>query len=178
MPDDEGVLDEWLADVEALQRRLDPDHLYSIVPDAIRPHASALQRMVAAVRRARARQIPSLVLEEVVYLARAVEDARIAEVHLILSQVSQQLGDAEAAHALLDRALYQADVADDARLRGLGDSRKRRQTELQAKLEALRPEFERRVRNGMSASRAAQILGERYGLNPDTIRKRLRKFPA
>jgi hypothetical protein len=80
MPDDDSILSEWLAEVEALQRRLDPD-LSPVMPDALRPYVYALRQSLIAVRRAREHEPPdpTVILEQTIYLAKDVEAALAAE---------------------------------------------------------------------------------------------------
>ncbi|MGZ9110960.1 MAG: hypothetical protein ACXW3X_07715 [Rhodoplanes sp.] len=71
-------------------------------------------------------------------------------------------------------------AADDARLEGLEKSRKKRQAEAKANLEALRPEFEDLRRAVGSANHAAEIIAKRHpelGLKADAIRRRFRRQP-
>lgn len=58
--------------------------------------------------------------------------------------------------------------------RALEEGRARRKRRVEAMIATLRPEFDRLRKQGHSLRRAAELLGERTGYNPETIRKRLR----
>jgi hypothetical protein len=113
MPDDDSVLNEWLAKVEALQRRLDPD-LSPEMPDALRPHAYALRQSLAAVRQARGYEPPNpnFILEQTVWLAKDAEAALAAEHDHWMESLERQVSSwQEYAHAL-ERELDKVGGAD------------------------------------------------------------------
>lgn len=182
MPDDYKILDDWLAEVESLQRRLEPDRLYSVAADDLRPYAHALRDGIAAVRRARERDDPSLLIEEMVWLARSLETARVAEGELWVAGLRKQLEATEEVLQDIERALVETEDGSEARLAALDRARQKRQEEradLARKLETLRPEFEK-LRGCLGASRAAKIFASRHpelGLMAGAIRKRLAKQP-
>lgn len=74
------LLQEWIAEVEALRRRLDPDSRDRTYPahEELRPYAAELQRRLMALDRTRLQGDPQLILRDAVYLAQAVNDARRA----------------------------------------------------------------------------------------------------
>jgi hypothetical protein len=106
MPYDDSILNEWLAEVEALQRRLDPD-LSPVMPDALRPHAHALRQSLIAVRQARGHEPPNptFILEQIVWLAKDVEAALAAEHNHRMANLEQQVSSWQKYADALEREL-------------------------------------------------------------------------
>lgn len=85
------VLDGWIGDLEALWRRLDPDRrdYPQIVHEELRPYAAEVRRRLMALDLTRLRNDPRLTLRDVVYLAQAVDDARAAQLRLLVSMITR-----------------------------------------------------------------------------------------
>jgi hypothetical protein len=165
----DAALDEWLTEPLCQEVNLPPQL------------AHALEDGLAAARQAR--DIPGSLVTEIIQLARVVAMAHELVgfwpthfAHRALA-ANERLADTEReAQDLffqLDKAEGITAFREAVRQFGLDRVRESRQAELQVKLEAIRPEFER-LEAGHSKRRAADILGARRGLNPDTIRKRLK----
>lgn len=164
----ELFLDDWLAAIDCYQQHIDhpENRMYRF--------ATPLRFATEEVRRARSKDDRDGLVFALVFLAKmitevhsALEDWRSAEI--------ARLEDEEARHfdRLATAALRLADN-ETARLAALHEGRKTRHERQTSKLETVRPEFERLRAMGISRRRAAEILGPRYGLHPDTIRKRLK----
>lgn len=170
MSDDEAAaLDEWMAGIETYLRRIDDPLCWP----QMRQHAHALRQALVALQVARRRADRVVPVYRITDLAMAHVAAQGAEDELRIEVLQEQVEHAQKWLQEFERVLDNADQKDAAKLEALARSNKKRQEELSEKLELLRPEFEKMRREGLSASRAAEILGERHGVHPDTIRKRL-----
>ena len=113
MSDDDSILSEWLAEVEALQRRLDPD-LSPVMPDALRPHAHALRQSLIAVRRAREHKLPNptFILKQTIWLAKDVGAALAAEHDHWMESLEQQVSSWQKYADALEREFGEMGGAD------------------------------------------------------------------
>jgi hypothetical protein len=113
MPDDDSILSEWLAEVEALQRWLDPD-LSPVMPDVLRPYAHALRQSLIAVRRVRGHAFPNptFILEQIVWLAKDVEAALAAEHDHWMESLERQVSSWQEYADALERKLDEVGGAD------------------------------------------------------------------
>jgi hypothetical protein len=170
------VLNEWLDEVKALRLEIDrplerPD---------LQPYGHALAEGLAAIHRARQRDLPDLVLEEVVWLAQSVAAATRTncDSEWAMLNLEAQIASWQDYAKTLEDMLTKISKKDAARLAGLEAARAQRKAKLDAKLAELRPEFERLQKNGHSARRAAELLSKRAGgKKADTLRKQLRNRP-
>jgi hypothetical protein len=192
VPDDDPAIDAWIADIEARLREVRLPGLVEygrpsereLMYSGLWPYVASVRGAIVALQHARRRWPPSVRFQLIIELAQAdvaLAEARRAEDRLWARRLWEELEDAlRAMDRDTDCILAEIEAADGPRQAALAKARERQQQrsqDLQAKIETLRSEFEARLRCGMSASRAAQLLGERHGLNWETIRKRLRGPP-
>ena len=196
--DDSRALDAWIAEAEQLLRRI--EHLARLEapaiqthddtqetdqPDAgeddqqfnersLRPYAYVLRQALFRLQLARQRACPDLSLGLIIELAQASAEAQQAESKNWIRELEERLAAEEAYSLTIDRLLDNNDWPEDARLEVLKRARARRKQAAEAKKASLRAEFDRLLRQGHSARAAAEILGKRFGYNPETIRKLLR----
>lgn len=178
MPDEDGwlaeVLDEWIAEVEALTRHLDPEYGRGIALGSLGPHVWDLRRRLAALARSRERGDLRLILRDAIYLAQAADDARTGQLRAVVSALTGKAIDPERGDTP-EWAAAESLMAADAQREGLRQTSERRKAELDAKIEGLQTEFDRLRTAGLSLRRAAEILGRRHGVHADTIRRRFRR---
>lgn len=172
MSDDEkqrlvdDFIDEWLLSVDDYRQSIDGPE------DPARRYVRLLEESIAAVRRARAAGDQLSLLFWAVFLGKLMVTVTSAQWDHFDDQKD----------CIFDKLRAQADVlanyagplaiADVARLRALAAGRQTQQKKRGAQLEAARAEFERMVSEGLSRRRASTIAGERYGLHPETLRRR------
>ena len=167
--DEAAALDEWMAEIEAYLRRIDDPVCWP----QMQPYALTLRQALVALQVACRRPDRVVPIYRITDLALNHAKAQQAEGELWIEALYERLAAEEACSLEMDRLLDDRDRTEDARLEALKEARERRKQETEEKIASLRPEFERLRSQGLSATRAAEFLGQRYGVHPDTIRKRL-----
>ena len=168
------LLDEWLAEVETLRQSMG-----SPLREAyLRGHIYNLREGIAAVGRARKRHRWDLLLEEVIWLARFVASAERAEGEWRMTLADAEIDSWQKCTDELDQEMTKSDEREHLRTAALDSARSQRRINSDAELARLKPEFDRLRQAGHSARNAAIILSKSSHLSPDTLRKRLTKFPS
>ncbi len=169
----DDFIDEWLLSVDDYRQSIDGPE------DPAQRYVPLLEESIAAVRRARAAGDQLSLLFWAVFLGKLMVTVTSAQ----WDHFDDQWGHFDdQKDCLFDKLRAQADVlanyagplaiADVARLRALAAGRQTQQKKRGTQLEAARAEFERMVSGGLSRRRASTIAGERYGLHPETLRRR------
>lgn len=168
--DEAAALDEWMAEIEAYLRRIDDPVCWP----QMQPYALTLRQALVALQVACRRADHVVPIYRITDLALDHAKAQQAEGELWIEALYERLAAEEAYSLEMDRLLNDRDRTEDARLEALKEARARRKRETDEKIASLRPEFERLREQVRSARRPAELLGERTGYNPETIRKQLR----